>query len=179
MLQVRLALGSDMDDPTLLVRRLITELRDDLSEAGRELTNRSAWDLQCPVVIIDARTDPNRVVRTSVRGITGAIATSNVIDDPLMRCFLERFREVGADEALDEFLQGSEGERFAELWEVYSDEADQQGLAVWSHNDAAKFVLKSKTCFNDGQLACVAITSGDHPEAHDVLTFSVDACWLS
>ena len=168
-----------MEDSTLVVRQLIIDLRDDMSEAGRELRNRSAWDLQCPVVIIDARTDPNRVVRTSVRGITGAIATSNVIDDPLMRSFLQRFREVGADEALDEFLQGPEAARFAELWDTYNDEAQQQGLAVWSHSDAAKFVLKSKTCFADGQLACVAITSGDHCDAHDVLTFSVDACWLS
>ena len=168
-----------MEDSTLVVRQLINELRDDISEAGRELRNRNAWDLQCPVVIIDARTEPNRVVRTSVRGITGAIATSNVIDDPLMRSFLERFREIGADQALEEFLQGPEAERFAELWDVYTDEAQQQGLAVWSHSDAAKVVLKSKTCFCDGQLACVAITSGDHRDANEVLTFSVDACWLS
>ena len=83
-----------MEDLTLVVRQLISDLRDDISEAGRELRNRSAWDLQCPVLIIDARTEPNRVVRTSVRGITGAIATSNVIDDPLMRSFLQRFREA-------------------------------------------------------------------------------------
>ena len=168
-----------MEDSKLVVRKLINELRDDISEAGRELRNRNAWDLQCPIVIIDARTAPNRVVRTSVRGITGAIATSNVIDDPLMRSFLERFREIGADQALEEFQQGPQAERFAELWDIYTDEAQQQGLAVWSHSDAAKFVLKSKTCFNDGQLACVAITSGDQRDAHEVLTFSVDACWLS
>ena len=54
---------------------------------------------------------------------------------------------------------------------MYNEEAQQQGLAVWSHSDAAQFVLKSKTCFDDGQLACVAITSGDHPDAHDVLLF--------
>jgi len=168
-----------MEDPSAVVRRLISELRDEMSEAGRELRNRSSWDLQCPVVVIDARIIPNRVVKTSVRGITGAIATSNVIDDPLMRSFLDRFREVGADEALDEFLEGPEGERFAELWDIYNDEAQLQGLAVWSHSDAAKFVIKSKTCFDDGQLACVAITSADQRNAHDVLTFSVDACWLS
>ena len=168
-----------MEDPSAVIRRLISELRDGMSEAGRELRNRSSWDLQCPVVVIDARIIPNRVVKTSVRGITGAIATSNVIDDPLMRSFLDRFREVGADEALDEFLEGPEGERFAELWDTYNDEAQLQGLAVWSHSDAAKFVIKSKTCFDDGQLACVAITSADQRNAHDVLTFSVDACWLS
>ena len=168
-----------MEDPSAVIRRLISELRDEMSEAGRELRNRSSWDLQCPVVVIDARIIPNRVVKTSVRGITGAIATSNVIDDPLMRSFLDRFREVGADEALDEFLEGPEGERFAELWDTYNDEAQLQGLAVWSHSDAAKFVIKSKTCFDDGQLACVAITSADQRNAHDVLTFSVDACWLS
>ena len=168
-----------MEDPNRLVRQLISALRDDMSEAGRELKNRSAWDLQCPIVIIDARTKPHRIVRTSVRGITGAIATSNVIDDPLMRSFLERFREVGADEALDEFMHGSEAERFAELWDIYNDETQQQGLAVWSHSDAAKFVLKSKSCFDEGQLACIAITKAHDRDAHDVLTFSVDACWLS
>ncbi len=168
-----------MDDHNRLVRQLISELRDDMSEAGLELRNRGAWDLQCPVVIIDARTKPNRIVRTSVRGVTGAIATSNVIDDPLMRSFFERFREVGPDEALDEFMHGSEAERFAELWETYNDEAQQQGLAVWSHSDAAKFVLKSKSCFDDGQLACIAITKADDCDVHNVLTFSVDAYWLS
>ena len=174
-----MALQLVMEDPNRLVRQLISALRDDMSEAGRELRNRSAWDLQCPIVIIDARTNPHRIVRTSVRGVTGAIATSNVIDDPLMRSFLERFREVGADEALDEFMHGSEAERFAELWDIYNDEAQQQGLAVWSHSDAAKFVLKSKSCFDDGQLACIAITKAHDRDAHDVLTFSVDACWLS
>ncbi|MCB4376989.1 MULTISPECIES: hypothetical protein [unclassified Synechococcus] len=168
-----------MEDHDHLVRQLISALRDDMSEAGRELKNRSAWDLQCPIVIIDARTKPHRIVRTSVRGITGAIATSNVIDDPLMRSFLERFREVGADEALDEFMHGSEAERFADLWDIYNDETQQQGLAVWSHSDAAKFVLKSKSCFDEGQLACIAITKAHDRDAHDVLTFSVDACWLS
>ena len=168
-----------MEDHNRLVWQLISALGDDMSEAGRELRNRSAWDLQCPIVIIDARTNPHRIVRTSVRGVTGAIATSNVIDDPLMRSFLQRFREVGADEALDEFMHGSEAERFAELWDIYNDETQQQGLAVWSHSDAAKFVLKSKSCFDDGQLACIAITKADDRDAHDVLTFSVDACWLS
>ena len=174
-----LALWLGMEEHKLLVRQLITELRDDMSEAGRELRNRSAWDLQRPVVIIDARTHPSRIVRTSVRGITGAIATSNVIDEPLMRSFLERLREVGADEALDEFRHGSEAERFAELWDIYNDEAHQQGLPVWSHSDAAKFVLKSKSCFDDGQLACIAITKDGDRDAHAVLTFSVDAGWLS
>ena len=96
-----------------------------------------------------------------------------------MRLFLARFREVGAEEALDEYLHGPEGERFAELWDIYNDEAQLQGLAVWSHTDAAKFVVKSRTCFDEGQLACVAITSGEDGDAHDVLTFSVDACWLA
>ncbi|WP_392348161.1 hypothetical protein [Parasynechococcus sp.] len=40
-----------------------------------------------------------------------------------MRSFLERFREVGADEALDEFQQSPEAERFSELWDTYNDEA--------------------------------------------------------
>ena len=168
-----------IDDPGRVVRQLISELRDDMSEAGQELRNRYNWDLQCPVVVIDARTTPKRVVRTSIRGITGAIATSNVIDHPLMRLFLERFRQVGAEQAVSEFMQGPDSKRFSELWEIYNDVAQQQGLAVWSHSDAARFVLKSKKCFEDGQLACVAITSAEEQDSHDVLTFSVDACWLT
>ena len=67
-----------MDESILVIRQLINELRDDMSEAGRELRNRSTWDLQCPVVIIDARSEPNRVVRTSVRGITGALSLIHI-----------------------------------------------------------------------------------------------------
>ena len=44
-----------MKDPTLIVRKLISELRDEMSDAARELRNRATWDLQCPVIVIDAR----------------------------------------------------------------------------------------------------------------------------
>ena len=168
-----------MQDPRLVVRELITELRDEMSDAARELRNRANWDLQCPVVVIDARTRPRRVLKTSVGGLTGAITTSNVIDSPLLRTFLVRCREIGSEEALDEFMHGPDAEQFATVWERYSEEQQEQGLAVWSHTDAAKFALKSKRCFEDGQLACVAITEGDERDDHSVLTFSVDSGWLS
>ena len=102
-----------MQDPSLVVRELITELRDEMSDAARELRNRANWDLQCPVVVIDARTRPRRVLKTSVGGLTGAITTSNIIDSPLLRTFLMRCREIGSEEALDEFMHGPDAEQFA------------------------------------------------------------------
>ena len=168
-----------MTDPTLIARKLINELRDEMSDAGRELRNRAEWDLQCPVVVIDARNIPRRVVKTCVRGLTGTITTSDVIDDPLMRKFLVRYRQIGEEVALNEFMSGTDAEQFAGLWERYKDERHAHGMAVWSHTDAAKFALKSKRCFQEGQLACVAITEGDEGEDHGVITFSVDSNWLA
>ena len=92
-----------MKDPNLIVRQLIRELREEMSDAARELRNRAAWDLQCPLIVVDARERPMRVLKTSVRGLTGTITTSNVIDDPLIRTFLRRHREIGGEKALAEF----------------------------------------------------------------------------
>ena len=69
-----------MTDPTTLVSTLITELKSELSQLARELKNRAEWDLSCPVVVVDARQTPRRVVATTVRGITGVITTSRTID---------------------------------------------------------------------------------------------------
>ena len=168
-----------MKDPTLMVRKLISELRDEMSDAARELQNRATWDLQCPVIVIDTRERPKRVLKTSVKGLTGTITTSNVIDHPLLKSFLRRCKEVGAEEALDEFMQGPETEQFSGLWDRYSDERHQHGIAVWSYSEAAKFALKSKQCFEQGEIACVAITEGNEQDNHGVLTFSVDSNWLS
>ncbi len=168
-----------MKDPTLIVRKLINELRDEMSDAARELRNRATWDLQCPVIVIDAREHPKRVLKTSVKGLTGTITTSNVIDHPLLKSFLVRCKEVGAEEALDEFMHGPETEGFSRLWDRYTDERHRHGIAVWSYSEAAKFALKSKQCFEQGEIACVAITEGSGKEDHGVLTFSVDSNWLS
>ena len=114
-----------------------------------------------------------------MRGLTGTITTSNVIDNPLLRSFLRRTKEVGDEEAFDEFTNGPEAEQFSMLWDRYADERHRHGLAVWSYSEAAKFALKSKQCFEQGEIACIAITEGSETEDHSVLTFSVDSSWLS
>lgn len=168
-----------MTDPITLVSTLITELKGELSQLARELKNRAEWDLSCPVVVVDARQNPRRVVATTVRGITGVITTSRTIDHPLMRVFLVRHKEIGAEAAVNEFLAGPDGEEFAEVWDAYVVERDERGLACWSHDDAAKFATKSKNSFDRRELACVAIAEGEGNEDVSVLTFSVDANWLS
>ena len=168
-----------MSNPALIVRKLVTELRDEMSDAARELSNRSSWDLQCPVIVIDARKIPRRVLKTSVRGLTGTITTSNVIDNPLLRSFLRRIREVGVEAAHDECMNSPDSDQVFMLWERYCEERRGLGMAVWSYSDAAKFALKSKQCFEQGEIACVAITEGSHGNDHGVLTFSVNSSWLS
>ena len=168
-----------MSHPALIVRKLVAEHREEMSDAARELHNRSSWDLQCPVIVIDARKTPTRVLKTSVRGLTGTITTSNVIDHPILRSFLKRVREVGIQTARDEYMNTSESDQISMLWERYSEERLGLGLAVWSYSDAAKFAIKSKQCFQQGEIACVAIIEGSDGDDHGVLTFSVNSSWLS
>ena len=168
-----------MSNPSLIVRKLVAEHREEMSDAARELHNRSSWDLQCPVIVIDARKTPKRVLKTSVRGLTGTITTSNVIDNPILRSFLKRVREVGIHTARDEYMNTSEFDQISMLWERYSEERLGLGLAVWSYSDAAKFAIKSKQCFQQGEIACVAIIEGSDGDDHGVLTFSVNSSWLS
>ena len=168
-----------MSNPALIVRKLVAEHREEMSDAARELHNRSSWDLQCPVIVIDARKTPKRVLKTSVRGLTGTITTSNVVDNPILRSFMKRVREVGILHARDEYMNTSESDQISMLWERYSEERLGLGLAVWSYSDAAKFAIKSKQCFQQGEIACVAIIEGSGGNDHGVLTFSVNSSWLS
>ena len=168
-----------MADPTTLVSTLINELKGQLAQSARELKMRAGWDLGCPVMVIDTRKDPKRVIATTIRGVTGVITTSRVIDHPLMRAFMARHKEVGAGEAVTELINGPDGEEFAEVWDSYVKERDERGLACWSHDDAAKFASKSREAFEDGCLACVAITEGDEGDDVGVLTFQVKSEWLT
>ena len=85
-----------MADPTTLVSTLINELKGQLAQSARELKLRDGWDLGCPVMVIDTRKNPKRVIATTIRGVTGVITTSRVIDHPLMRAFMARHKEIGA-----------------------------------------------------------------------------------
>jgi hypothetical protein len=88
-----------MADPTTIVSTLINELKGQLAQSARELKMRDGWDLACPVVVIDTRKDPKKVIATTIRGVTGVITTSRVIDHPLMRVFMARHKQVGVQEA--------------------------------------------------------------------------------
>ena len=118
-----------MADPTTLVSTLINELKGQLAQSARELKMRAGWDLGCPVMVIDTRKDPKRVIATTIRGVTGVITTSRVIDHPLMRAFMARHKEVGAGEAVTELIKGPNGEEFAEVWDSYVKEKDETGPA--------------------------------------------------
>ena len=89
-----------MADPTTLVSTLIHELKGQLAQSARELKMRDGWDMGCPVMVIDTRKNPKRVIATTIRGVTGVITTSRVIDHPVMRVFMARHKQVGAEEAV-------------------------------------------------------------------------------
>ena len=65
------------------------------------------------------------------------------------------------------------------MWGSYVKERAERGPACWSHDDAAKFSSKSREAFEDGCLACVAITEGDEGDNVVVLTFKVKPEWLT
>ena len=92
---------------------------------------------------------------------------------------MARHKQVGAEEAVNELINGPDGEEFAEIWDSYVKERDETGLACWSYDDAAKFPSKSWEAFEDGCLACVAITEGDEGDDVGVLTFQVKPEWLT
>ena len=135
-----------MADPTTLVSTLINELKGQLAQSARELKMRDGWDMGCPVMVIDTRKDPKRVIATTVRGVTGVITTSRVIDHPLMRVFMARHKQVGAEEAVNELINGPDGEEFAEIWDSYVKERDETGLACWSYDNAAKKMITTREC---------------------------------
>ncbi len=168
-----------MADLNILVSTLINELKGQLAQSAGELKMRDGWDLGCPVMVIDTRKDPKRVIVTTIRGVTGVITTSRVIDHPLMRAFMARHKEIEVGEAVTELINGSDGEEFAEVWESYVTKREERGLACWSHDDAAKFASKSREAFENGCLACVAITEGDEGDDVGVLTFQVKSEWLT
>lgn len=72
-----------------------------------------------------------------------------------------------------------DSKELAEVWDTYVSERNERGWACWSYNDAAKFTTKSKNSFERRELACVAITQGEGKEDVSVLTFAVNANWLS
>jgi len=151
-----------------LLDRLVCHHRLELQNIGEALSQREFWSLEAECVVIDAREIPSRLHRTTVRGITGIITTSNVVSRELMQRFLRRYREVGTEEALNEFMNGADAEEFAELWDSYTEERKEQGMSRWSYDDAAAFAQKSKSAFQDGELALVALCGES-----TLLTFTV------
>ena len=169
-----------MIHPEVMVRSLLTELRGEMGEAGRRLLEQEHWSpFACPVVAIDARVNPRKVVITTAIGISGVFATSNVINDPLMQNFMRRQASIGLKQALEEFFSCSDAPKFTQLWLAYSNEINARGNPVWSHADAARFAMRSKKAFFEREVACVAVTEGTEHEDHGVLVFAVDARWIA
>ena len=170
----------EMIHPEVMVRSLLTELRAEMGEAGRRLFEQEHWSpFSCPVVAIDARVNPRKVIITTAIGITGAFATSNVVDNPLMQKFMRRQASIGLKQALKEFFSCSDAQAFTQLWLAYSNEINERGNPVWSHADAARFAMRSKKAFFEREVACVAVTDGNENEDHGVLVFAVDAQWIA
>ncbi len=168
-----------MGDAEQFVKDLVGDVRPLLRAPASLVKAEREWSLSSICAVIDARKTTPQVVTSAIGTINSVLVASSALDNPLLQAFLKRARELDADAALAEFLDGDEAEAFAEIYERYREEREEKGHAVWSVGDSAAFAAKSREAWNDRELACVAITPGPSANTHGVLTFSLPLDWLT
>ena len=158
------------------IQELVKQCATGLFDLACAVSGHPAWDLNLPVGVIDARHDKARLTVTAVGTINSVLRASPTIGTPLMQRFFARYNSVGLEQAQREFRNGPDADAFDELWETYRDERRSGGQAMWSVEDATRFVMHSRQSHNDHEVACVAILPGD---PHAICTFSVPIRFLT
>ena len=158
------------------IQELVKHCATGLFDLACAVSGHPDWDLNLPVGVIDARHDKARLTVTAVGTINSVLRASSTIGTPLMQRFFARYNSVGLEQAQREFRNGPDADAFDELWETYRDERRSGGQAMWSVEDATRFVMHSRQSHNDREVACVAILPGD---PHAICTFSVPIRFLT
>ena len=105
---------------TQQIKQLVKQCSMGLFDLACSVSGHSAWDLNLPVGVIDARRDNPKLMVTAVGTINSMVRASSTIGHPLMRQFFERMEAVGLDKALEESIGGEEADAFAEIWQAYT-----------------------------------------------------------
>ena len=155
------------------VKRLVEQLSEPLTVIAADVRARLVWDFNLPVAVIDARHEPPVLMQSSVGSLGNVLRVSTKIDHPLIRQLFNIYPDRGSDAAIDEMLNGQDGKEFADVFADYQEER-KAGTLMWGADDLANFVVKSRTCFEDDELAIAAVfptDSGDN--GHALATFGI------
>ena len=155
------------------VKRLVEELSDPLRVVAADVKKRLVWDFNLPVAVIDARHEPPVLTQSSVGSLGNVLRVSTKIDHPLIRQLFDLYPDRGSDAAIDEMLNGQNGQEFSDVFDEYQEEK-KAGTLMWGADDLASFVVKSRTCFEDDELAIAAVfpvDTGDN--GHALATFGI------
>ena len=145
----------DASDPDL--DQLVAANRQQLIPIAHQVAKTKIWSLSLRCAVIDCSEGLYKVHNSSVGGIGSFIRTSTVIDHPLMEQFLTLVSSQGVDAALDSMADDLvESDEFNNLYDAYLEER-QQGQLMWGAGDATEFVMKSQDCFQDREMACIAV----------------------
>lgn len=155
------------------VKRLVEQFSQPLSVIAADVRVRLVWDFSLPVAVIDARQEPPVLMQSSVGSLGNVLRVSTKIDHPLIRQLFDIYPDRGPDAAIEEMLSGQHGKEFADVFADYQDEK-QAGTLMWGADDLASFVVKSRTCFEDDELAIAAVFPADVGEnGHALATFGI------
>ena len=155
------------------VKRLVEQLFEPLTVIAADVRERLVWDFNLPVAVIDARHEPPVLMQSSVGSLGNVLRVSTKIDHPLIRQLFNIYPDRGSDAAIDEMLNGQDGKEFADVFADYQEER-KAGTLMWGADDLASFVVKSRTCFEDDELAIAAVFSTDSVyNSHVLATFGI------
>ena len=151
---------------------LVAECRPSFVEAARKLKKTENWDFTCPCVVMDGRTDEVKVSVVGVGSVANVVPASTAIDSPEVKEWIEIATERGAEVAFAEMFNGPEdkAERFSEAYDQLKEERESGLKGLWSADDLAGFVSKSRAAYPKA-LGAVALLPGDDRQTHSVLTF--------
>ena len=155
------------------VKRLVEQLSEPLAVVAADVKKRLVWDFNLPVAVIDARQEPPVLMQSSVGSLGNVLRVSTKIDHPLIRQLFDIYPDRGSDAAIDEMLNGQHGKEFAEVFDEYQEEK-KAGTLMWGADDLAGFVVKSRTCFEDDELAIAAVFPAEKGDnGHALATFGI------
>ena len=151
---------------------LVAECRPSFVEAARKLKEKEAWDFTCPCVVMDGRSDVVKVSVIGVGSVANVVPASAAIDSPEVREWLAIATEKGAEVAFAEMFDGPEdrAERFSEAYDRLREERESGIKGLWSADDLAGFVSKSRAAYPKA-LGAIAVLPGEGEQSHSVLTF--------
>lgn len=144
-----------MADKSRIVQEILATVKNELIELGSQVRAHDAWGLNLPVGVIDARKGSSPTFHVcSVGSIGNVLKISTTVDDPLMQQLFQIYQDKGEEEALNEMMNGENAEEFSQIFSEYQTER-KSGKLVWGASDASAFVVKSKDCYSDGEVALV------------------------